>query len=442
MEETNNIKENKVDNLEDIEVNQILGKIYSENMKSKKDKNTKNTFTSIKNLDWMNDLFINKDLKNIYLQNSHVKQILIDQSLYYLYIFSLIFNEWNKEREIEKATKEERLRQKKEYPSTSILPPIDMKSIIKKVTIPILKIGLIGCGNIGSQLLKKLIEIKDNKILTFKILVSTRRPNNIGIDIKNSLDEDILIFLDNEKIFDECDIIFLCIQPHQLDLLSKEIFHSFNEKIEKIQKKEYKIYPLIISFLSATPLERLKIFFPRKVNIIRTQLMIKSLKARKKDYFGDGTGNVEEEYAKESCEHLLGKENSVEKISHIVSCFINGFFNKVLQDKNNKNKNKKKEILFKEKPELVFDTILGKGSLEKYRDYYDSNLKIFSFVEKDLKANTDVNYFEENKYIQDNFNVNTEPNQPSSLGINENILCQDFKINYINCLKKIIVKKK
>jgi hypothetical protein len=317
-----------------------------------------------------------------------------------------------------------------------------MKSIIKKVTIPILKVGLIGCGNIGSQLLKKFIEIKDNKVLTFKILVSTRRPNNIGIDIKNSLDEDISIFLDNEKIFEECDIIFLCIQPHQLDLLSKEIFHSFNEKMEKIQKKEYKIYPLIISFLSATPIERLKILFPKKVNIIRTQLLIKNLKARKKDYFGDGTSNVEEEYAKESCEHLLGKENSVEKISHIVSCFINGFFNKVLQDKNNKNKNKKKEILFKEKPELVFDTILGKGSLEKYRDYYDSNLKIFSFVEKDLKANTDVNYFEENKYIQDNFNVNTEPNQPSSLGINENILCQDFKINYINCLKKIIVKKK
>ena len=390
----------------------------------------------------MNDLFINKDLKNIYLQNSHVKQILIDQSLYYLYIFSLIFNEWNKEREIEKATKEERLRQKKEYPSTSILPPIDMKSIIKKVTIPILKVGLIGCGNIGSQLLKKFIEIKDNKVLTFKILVSTRRPNNIGIDIKNSLDEDISIFLDNEKIFEECDIIFLCIQPHQLDLLSKEIFHSFNEKIEKIQKKEYKIYPLIISFLSATPLERLKIFFPKKVNIIRTQLMIKSLKARKKDYFGDGTSNVEEEYAKESCDHLLGKENSVEIISYIFSCFINGFFNKVLQDKNNKNKNKKKEILFKEKPELVFDTILGKGSLEKYKDYYDSNLKVFSFVEKDLKANTDVNYFEENKYIQDNFNINTEPNQSSSLGINDKILCEDFKINYINCLKKIIVKKK
>ena len=157
MEETNQLKENKLEDLEDIEVNQILGKIYSENLKSKKDKDTKNTFTNIKNLDWMNDLFINKDLKNIYLQNSHVKQILIDQSLYYLYIFSLIFNEWNKEREIEKATKEERLRQKKEYPSTSILPPIDMKSIIKKVTIPILKVGLIGCGNIGSQLLKKFI---------------------------------------------------------------------------------------------------------------------------------------------------------------------------------------------------------------------------------------------------------------------------------------------
>ena len=91
---------------------------------------------------------------------------------------------------------------------------------------------------------------------------------------------------------------------------------------------------------------------------------------------------------------------------------------------------------------MVFDTILGKGSLEKYKDYYDSNLQVFSFVEKDSKANTDMNYFEENKIIQDNINIYTEPNQSSSLGINDKILCEDFKINFMSCLKKIIVKKK
>ncbi len=108
MEEPN---KSRCDELEDKEINEILSKIYTENLKSKKDKSS--NFTSIKNLDWMNDLFLSKDIKNIYLQNSHVKEILIDQGLYYLYIFYLIFIEWNKEREIEKLTREERQRQKK-----------------------------------------------------------------------------------------------------------------------------------------------------------------------------------------------------------------------------------------------------------------------------------------------------------------------------------------
>ena len=110
MEEPN---KSRCDELEDKEINEILSKIYAENLKSKKDKSS--NFTSVKNLDWMNDLFLSKDIKNIYLQNSHVKEILIDQGLYYLYIFYLIFIEWNKEREIEKLTREERQRQKKEY---------------------------------------------------------------------------------------------------------------------------------------------------------------------------------------------------------------------------------------------------------------------------------------------------------------------------------------
>ena len=432
MEEPN---KSRCDELEDKEINEILSKIYAENLKSKKDKSS--NFTSIKNLDWMNDLFLSKDIKNIYLQNSHVKEILIDQGLYYLYIFYLIFIEWNKEREIEKLTREERQRQKKEYSSLN-LPPIDMKQILKKVNIPILKVGIIGCGNIGSLLLKKLIQIKDNKILSFKILVSTRRPNNIGNDIKNSLDEDIKIFLDNEKIFEECDIIFLCVQPHNLDLLSKEIFQSFNEKIEKLQKKEYKLYPLIISFLSSIPIERLKMFFPKKINIIRTNLMAKNLKARKKDFFGDGSSNVEEEYAKEACDHLIEKDKFLEKLSYIFSCFINTFYLKVFQDKN-KNKGKKKEILFKDKPDLVFDSILGKSTGDKYKDFFDSNSQVFSFVESPKKNFTDSNSNEDKK--EDEKNLNTEPNKISRLDINEKTLINDFKVNFMNCLKKLIVKK-
>ena len=93
-------------------------------------------------------------------------------------------------------------------------------------------------------------------------------------ELLDLLDEDIYIGLNVEKIFEECDIIFLCIQPIQLDLLSNEIFSIFSEKIIR---KEYKCYPLIISFLSATTVNRLEMFFQRKVHIKRTRLLPKLL---------------------------------------------------------------------------------------------------------------------------------------------------------------------
>ena len=42
-------------------------------------------------------------------------------------------------------------------------------------------------------------------------------------ELLDMLDDDILITLNNEKIFEECDLISLCVQPAQLDLLSKEV---------------------------------------------------------------------------------------------------------------------------------------------------------------------------------------------------------------------------
>ena len=45
----------------------------------------------------------------------------------------------------------------------------------------------------GSELLKKLVDIKDNKVYPYKIYVSTRRPDKITADILNRLDEDIEI---------------------------------------------------------------------------------------------------------------------------------------------------------------------------------------------------------------------------------------------------------
>jgi len=67
-------------------------------------------------------------------------------------------------------------------------------------------------------------------------------------------------------------LIFLCIQPHQLDLLVKEIYQPLNERLEKLRKKKIKIFPTIISMLSGITLDKLKTLFPEDVNLIKTSI--------------------------------------------------------------------------------------------------------------------------------------------------------------------------
>ncbi len=140
-------------------------------------------------------------------------------------------------------------------------------------TNALFKIGIIGCGHIGTFLLKNVIKLKDSEYINVKILISTRRPEIITSELFNVLDDNIEVFLDNERIFNECDLIFLCVQPHQLDLIIKEITTSFQERIEKLKKRKGKIFPVIFSFLAAFTLEKLASLFPEEVSVFRTYLI-------------------------------------------------------------------------------------------------------------------------------------------------------------------------
>ena len=275
--------ESEVKRLDEIETYEIksamesinyFNKEHSKERKKRKETGNGLICTTIKDIDWLSDIFENKDIKNMLIQNTHIREILIDQALYYFFIFNKIFVTWYKEKETEKLVKEEQKERDKQIQKYHVtLPPIDMKKILKKINIPGTKVGIVGGGNIGKKLLKSLIKIKDKNIFNFSILLSTRQPDKLIKEFLEILDDNITITLNNEKVFEECDIIFLCIQPMQLDLLSKEIFHVFSERIEKLSKREYKCYPLIISFLSATPIKRLEMFFPKKVHLTQTKLL-------------------------------------------------------------------------------------------------------------------------------------------------------------------------
>ena len=239
------------------------------------------------------------------------------------------------------------------------------------------------------------------------------------------------ITLNNEKIFEECDIIFLCIQPMQLDLLSKEIFQVFSERIEKLTKREYKCYPLIISFLSATPIKRLEMFFPKKVHITRTRLLYNFLRSKKKPLFS-GSNVIEEdgEYIEESCDHLLDKDKCIEILENLIDGLTHQFYTELFIKKNNNNKSSNKEPLF------LFEIIFGKDLAVKYYD-------LFKLEEgKFIITNQGENNGEKKEINNKNDIGNNNDNEDEEKMKNKKEFCNrignDFKNIYISYLDKLI----
>ena len=412
-----------------------FNKEHEKEYKRKEGKEHELICTNIKDIDWLSNIFINKDIKNMLIQNTHIRELLVDQALYYFIIFSKIFLIWSKERETDKLIKEEQKEREKQKQKYHVnLPPIDMKKLLKKIVIPRIKVGIVGCGSIGKRLLKNLIKIKDKKIIDFQIQVSTRQPEKVMNELLDLLDEDIYIGLNNEKVFEECDIIFLCIQPAQLDLLSKEVFTNFSDRVEKLIKKEYKCYPLIISFLSATTVNRLEMFFPRKVHIERTRLLHNFLRSKKKELFSGGNVIEEDgEYIDESCDHFLAKEKSLENIENLIIGFTKQFYSQTIfqQKKNSEYKNRKiSEKPIKESPLLLFEIIFGKDL--GYNYYEKFNYEKGKFLVADLKEKK-----EENK--KESINEDNLLDKKEESNIEDTKIKQDFFKNMVGDFKKMFI---
>lgn len=81
-----------------------------------------------------------------------------------------------------------------------------------------LKVGLIGCGRLGTHLIHALLYYTN--ILADDIKVSTRRPDAVFLD--HGL-EGVTCFHDNMKASVDVDILFLCCPPHQIAKVLKEV---------------------------------------------------------------------------------------------------------------------------------------------------------------------------------------------------------------------------
>lgn len=114
--------------------------------------------------------------------------------------------------------------------------------------LPPFKIGIIGCGHVGTMILTKLLEIQSS-FNNLKIIVSTRQPHllrpfttEFGVDAS----------FNNEYVVRHADIVFICTLPSQTTEVFKEIRIVTEERFAEAAKDKTKSRPLFISTVAAT----------------------------------------------------------------------------------------------------------------------------------------------------------------------------------------------
>jgi hypothetical protein len=72
------------------------------------------------------------------------------------------------------------------------------------------RVGFIGCGTVGSLMLQTLLSFSGLKPSRF--MVSSRRPETL----QKFQQDGVFVCFDNQKVYDECDLIFVTTLPFQL----------------------------------------------------------------------------------------------------------------------------------------------------------------------------------------------------------------------------------
>ena len=239
-------------NLTSDELKVLTANFSEENLTQKRN----SFFNSIELL--LNDFIKHKDILEALNKNNKITNIIVLQAIY---LFSCLYAILKKKHSF-------KLPNINSHNSTNSFND-DEKLVI----------GIVGCGDIGINLLKKLIIIKSG--FPMKIKVSTRRPDLLS-SLLTDLDNDVEIFLDNDKIFLESDIIFLAVQLQQLDIVCKEVINSFKQRMAllnntlnvnqqstlNLNQINTKSYPIFISFVLGISEDKLRSLLDCKVSFI------------------------------------------------------------------------------------------------------------------------------------------------------------------------------
>jgi len=140
--------------------------------------------------------------------------------------------------------------------------------------LPPFKIGIIGCGHLGTMILTKLLEISGS-FNNLKLLVSTRQPHLLRPFVQEF---GIVAEFNNERIVRECDIIFLCTLPSQSSEMLKEIRPIALDRLYQAQQNKNMSKPLFVSTMAATRMPKLKLMLNEDSVFMRTVIDVQTVR--------------------------------------------------------------------------------------------------------------------------------------------------------------------
>ena len=140
--------------------------------------------------------------------------------------------------------------------------------------MPPFKIGIIGCGHLGTMILTKLLEISGS-FNNLRLLVSTRQPHLLRPFVQEF---NVIAEFNNERIVKECDIIFICVLPSQSSEMLKEIRPMALDRLYQASKNKSVSKPLFVSTMAATRMPKLKLMLNEESVFLRTQIEVSTVR--------------------------------------------------------------------------------------------------------------------------------------------------------------------
>ena len=151
---------------------------------------------------------------------------------------------------------------------------VSMRDLPSGLDIPSFKVGIIGCGQVGTVILTKLLEVRE-QFHNLSLIVSTRQPHLLRPFQK---DFGVECVFDNQKVAAESDMIFLCLLPSQAQEVLKDIREVIKDRVNESKKDRTLINPLIVSCCAGVAVQKLKLMLSDKAVFLRTNIQVPVVK--------------------------------------------------------------------------------------------------------------------------------------------------------------------